>query len=165
MNKKTAVFLGVVFVALMTPVIILLTATKEPRLQISDLAMVEDRSKVNISIGSCKMTVEVVNLSDSIITGLSNREKIGSDGMLFVFKEKSKRAFWMLDMRFDLDIVFFLDDKVINIEARASYPDEDIKKEDLPTYQSKGNANLVLEIDAGRAERCSIGPGDAIRLL
>ncbi|MBU0647944.1 DUF192 domain-containing protein [Patescibacteria group bacterium] len=52
--------------------------------------------------------VEVAN--DDIIRnrGLSGREQPGeNEGMLFIYKEEGFYSFWMKDMKFDLDILFF----------------------------------------------------------
>jgi uncharacterized membrane protein (UPF0127 family) len=132
----------------------------EPPLR--DFTTMADGSRTNISLGICRMTVEVVNTDASRVKGLSGRDEIGSDGMLFAFDEKAKHAFWMPDMRFDLDIIFIDGDRVVDIKADVPYPDEGVESADLPKYTPSESANLVLELDAGRAVECGINIGEDI---
>jgi uncharacterized protein len=110
------------------------------------------------------LKVEVVNTPQSTILGLSGREKIGQDGMLFIFSEKAFRSFWMKDMKFDLDIIWIADRKVVEISRKVPKPELNIPDFRLPVYSPEMNVDMVLEIDSGKADVIGIEVGDEIGL-
>ena len=75
--------------------------------------------------------------------------------MLFDFKNKGNHAFWMKGMRFDLDIIWISEGKVVYIERNFS---KDSKKTVRPGVFS----DKVLEINSGMAEKYGIDVGDEI---
>lgn len=99
-----------------------------------------------------ELLVEVVTDQDSITAGLSNRADLKTldgqtlDGMLFVFKDKTKQNFWMKDMLFDLDICW-LDDLLFLDCTRGVKPPESLRSPEI--YSSLGPANFVLETRPG----------------
>ncbi|MGD9129379.1 MAG: DUF192 domain-containing protein [Candidatus Woesebacteria bacterium] len=115
------------------------------------LLALEDHQLIKIKIAEHILTVEVVNTAESINQGLSGRDKIGSDGMLFVFPEKEIVKFWMKEMRFDLDLVWMDDDKIVDITANVPAPTKDMQLSDLSIYNPKVPVNIVLELEAGKA--------------
>lgn len=99
-----------------------------------------------------ELLIEVVNNQDSITAGLSNRLDLKTldgkqlDGMLFVFKDKSKQNFWMKDMLFALDICWLDDLRFLACE-RAIEPPGSLGS--LMIYSSIKPANFVLETKPG----------------
>jgi len=74
-----------------------------------------------VEIGGRKYWVEVADTNDERIRGLSGRSRLKDDeGMLFVFENKDRYAFWMKEMRFDIYIVWISSGKVVGID-NASY--------------------------------------------
>ncbi|MEI7621190.1 MAG: DUF192 domain-containing protein, partial [Candidatus Moraniibacteriota bacterium] len=76
-------------------------------------------------------------------------------GMLFVFDNPDKYAFWMKDMQFALDILWLKDGKVVFLEKNI-----------LPTFKGTltptEDADQVLEINAGKVDELGIEVGDAV---
>jgi len=66
----------------------------------------EKRSYETITVGDQDLTVEVVNTPSKTELGLSYRDEIGADGMLFELPQKQVPTFWMKGMLFDLDLVW-----------------------------------------------------------
>lgn len=116
-----------------------------------------DRERRTIMVGTIPLEVEVVTSPESTTQGLSGREEIGADGMLFIFPELRTPRFWMPDMKFDIDIVWLNDDTVVDISASVPKPKPEQKA--LPTYSPSEPVNRVLELPAGKAAELGIVPG------
>lgn len=119
----------------------------------------------SITIGDKVLKVEVASTPASISQGLSDRDEIGSDGMLFVFPERMIAQFWMRKMRFDLDIVWIVDGKVAQLDVRVPKPPEGVGLAQLPVYTSQVPVDMVLELPAGAVEALGIGVGDLVGLV
>jgi uncharacterized membrane protein (UPF0127 family) len=131
---------------------------------IDELARLPDHSLVEIEIRGQGLIVEVVNTMASITQGLSDREEIGSEGMLFVLPKKVYTSFWMPRMHFDLDILWFDNERLVQISANVPAPEAETATWKLPKYPSEQAVNLVLEISAGRAAALSLQKGDSLQL-
>lgn len=109
---------------------------------------------------SPQLRLELVCTPKSIQQGLSNRDSIGSDGMLFVYKKASHYKFWMKQMRFNIDMLWIYNDRVIEICPNVAAP----KTEHAPLllYGPDKPADMVLELNAGDAERWDIHIGSKI---
>ena len=98
--------------------------------------------------------LDVADTSEKRSYGLMNRESITpNSGMLFIWKNLQKRAFWMKNTNFNLDL-FFLDKEgqVIEIYKKAKALSEDI-------IYSIQKAMFVLEL---RADEYLIKKGDKL---
>ena len=120
--------------------------------------------KVKVHIADHPLTVEIVNTPESVTQGLSGRDSIGSDGMLFLFPQSDQWNFWMKDMKFDLDMIWLQDGRVVDITKAVSAPRVTTPDEKLPTYSPRVPANMVLEISSGNSEQWDIKIGDLLLL-
>jgi len=126
-------------------------------LQISKYS--QDHGKV--IIGDTKIKVEIADTLEEMKNGLSNRESLDKDkGMLFIFAEPGQPAFWMKDMKFPIDIIWILNDRVVDIAPDLPV----VAGEFLSTYIPKEPANYVLEVNAGFAEEHDIRVGDKVEI-
>lgn len=110
---------------------------------------------VSVVIGDAEVRVEVADTRLERTRGLSERESLFEDeGMLFVFDAPERYTFWMKDMNFPIDIVWFDKSKrVVDITHNAtpdSYPE---------TFQSLVPAQYVLEVASGWTERHGVEIG------
>lgn len=92
--------------------------------------------------------------------GLGGRESLAPDeGMLFVFPQDGRYAFWMKDMKFSIDIIWIAADGtvvyVVPNLSPSSYP---------RSYGPKTPARFVLEVPAGWAAAHYVRIGDIARL-
>ena len=100
-----------------------------------------------------------VEVADNVILmtkGLSGHKPLDdSQGMLFVFAQPADNKFWMKDMTFSIDMVWFdADRKIIFIERGAtpeSYP---------KTFGPNADSQYVLEINSGIADKLGLKIGD-----
>ena len=128
------------------------------------LSNLTDHSIIKIKLAEKVYTVEVVNRPGSIQQGLSSRQQIGSDGMLFVLPVKTYHSFWMIDMQFPLDILWFDNQRLVEITSNVAAPAPNTPVAALPLYTSHKKANLVLEIPGGHANLMSLQVGDQLSL-
>jgi uncharacterized membrane protein (UPF0127 family) len=95
--------------------------------------------------------------------GLSDRNEIGSDGMLFILPSKTIPAFWMKDMRFPLDFVWIDGNVVVDISEHVSNPAPNTQQKDLSLYRPKQAVTHVLELPDGAVNRYTLKIGDAVQ--
>lgn len=111
------------------------------------------------------LTVEVVRSAESVRQGLSDRDQIGSDGMLFIFPRAEMQVFWMYHMKFDLDLIWLRDKKVTGISENVPHPfSPNQDSSTLPRFQSPTTVDMVLEVPAGTAKSWQLRVGDALEL-
>lgn len=80
-----------------------------------------EKKTKTITINGRPFYVELADTPLARQRGLSGREKLAKDeGMLFVFNYPSNYAFWMKDMKFDIDLVYIFDRTVVDIK-RGEY--------------------------------------------
>ena len=101
----------------------------------------------SIMIGGIVLTVELAETSSEQVKGLSDRNALPSDhGMLFVFDHEDYWGFWMKDMKFPLDIIWFdatRDAVFIETNLQACSPNS------CPVYIPTAKSMYVLEVDSG----------------
>ena len=131
---------------------------------LSNLKKVPDRQQVALQIGSQVLSVEVVNSDQSRSLGLSGRNEIGSDGMLFVFPQTSYQQFWMKDMKFPLDFIWIQDGKVVEVMRQIPFPKEHESLSQLPRYIPSKPINMMLEVESGKADEWQIQEGTSVTL-
>jgi len=100
--------------------------------------------------------VEIVDTPELRNQGLSGREFLEkSAGMLFVFFESDRYGFWMKDMRFPIDIIWF-DDEFVVVDVK-----ENLSPESYPEiFKPKEQARFVLEVNAGVVSQQNIKLND-----
>lgn len=109
-----------------------------------------------VIIGNNSWSVEIAKTSDARTNGLSNRMKLyNNEGMLFAFNSMFNQSFWMKDMLFPIDIIFFDSNwKIVLIESNLqpdSYP---------KTFGNNVLSQYVLEINANEAVSYGLKVGD-----
>lgn len=127
-----------------------------------------DAYNIPLMIANKKNFVEIAKTEKQLTRGLSGRDKLKADeGMLFVFTSPGHYGFWMKEMKFDLDLIWIKDKKIIGITAKVSAPVKDkglrIKDNELPVYYPPSGVDLVLEVNAGWSERNGVKIGDEVR--
>lgn len=109
-----------------------------------------------------------VDLAVSLVEhaqGLSGRDTLKEDeGMLFIFDQPAKYSFWMKEMNFPIDIIWFTPSKG---GARDDMHVVYIKKNALPesypeSYVSDQDAKYVLEVVAGFSGKNNLQVGDRV---
>lgn len=116
-----------------------------------------------VTIGdSKKLQLEIVSTPERITQGLSGRDELGADGMLFVFNQPRIPRFWMKEMKFDLDLVWIQDEVVVEITEEVPAPDSNTPLSQLPTYAPSQPVDMVLEIERGKSKEWGLVVGDEV---
>lgn len=95
--------------------------------------------------------------------GLMFRDRIDEDqGMLFVFEAEEVNSFWMLNMKFPIDILWLDSNKrVVHIEAGVP----PCPREPCPSYPTPAPALYVLELKSGVAAAHKVALRDRIDFI
>lgn len=113
----------------------------------------------SIKINNKKINVEVADTPEKQYQGLSGRNELCEKcGMLFVFSGKEKPDFVMRNMKFNLDIIWIKDSKIIKIDKNLLAEDDNPKN----TYSSPKSIDYVLEVNANFCDQNNIKEGDLI---
>lgn len=129
----------------------------------SEVSPVEGQK--TITVGKEEFRVDVASTQEQRKIGLSEHTELADGhGMLFVFDEPSRPAFWMKGMNFPIDIVWIADLRVVQITSSVPTLVRDAQGEQVPTYSPNQPINYVLEISAGEARRKNIKVGDEVKI-
>jgi uncharacterized membrane protein (UPF0127 family) len=135
----------------------------------SPVVIQNGRKYREITVADKKLRVEIADTEAKTLEGLSDRDEIGSDGMLFVFPYQQEVAFWMKGMKFGLDFVWIGRDatgkyKIVDLTPKIPAPENPKNLQSLPTYQPKKPVVMVLEVPFGWVEKNGVKVGDEMRL-
>ena len=125
---------------------------------VSLLPAVPSEKRVELTLANTQLSAVVADTPALRTQGLSGRVKLKeNEGMLFLFEEPAQYPFWMKDMLFPIDMIWFdADRKVVDITKDAtpsSYPE---------LFSPKVKAQYVLEVLSGWAGRHKLKEGDQL---
>jgi uncharacterized membrane protein (UPF0127 family) len=120
--------------------------------------------KSTVTINTKTFTVDLAKNEKEKMIGLSGRNSLDENsGMLFIFSKKDQYSFWMKDMKFPIDIIFIDTDKVVDVIQNAPVPStKNVAL--LPIYKGAQQANYILEVKAGVAQKNKIKIGDKVTI-
>ncbi len=103
--------------------------------------------------------VEVADSFRKLSVGLMNHEKLEKNGgMLFIFGSDEGHGFWMMNMKFSIDIIWLdRNQKVVYIINEAQPCTSMLGCE---TYTSDKLSRYVVELRAGTAKEMKLKVGD-----
>jgi uncharacterized membrane protein (UPF0127 family) len=93
--------------------------------------------------------------------GLSGRINLPEgNGMLFIFSKPDRYSFWMKDMNFPIDMIW------LDQNRQVVYIEKDAQPTSYPaTFTPNTDAEYVLEVPAGFAEKNNLEEGDHTEFL
>lgn len=116
-----------------------------------------------VKIENTEIEVEIAKTPEERAKGLSGRAYLDENkGMLFIFPSGSNAIFWMKDMKFDIDIIWIKDSKVIKIDKDIKAPPPNTPDDKLSLYPSEKPIDYVLEVNSGFADKKEIKVGDSV---
>lgn len=117
--------------------------------------------------GSVKtqLKVEIADTNEERNKGLGFRQSLATDsGMLFIHDTQKKYTYWMKGMQFPIDIMWVLNDEIVDIIPNIPPPIEGQNDDTLERYLSTVDVNRVLETNANFVKSNNIQNGDKIIL-
>ncbi len=111
-----------------------------------------------ISINDQKIKTYLADTDEKQRLGLSIFSELGRDeGMLFEYQSPQKPAFWMKDMKLDIDIVWILNNTIVGITPDLSHFSPSVK------YYPEQDIDTVLEVNAGYCKRNKVEVGNEVK--
>ena len=87
------------------------------------------------------------------------KESLSSDeGMLFVFEKEDMHSFWMLNMKFPLEIIWISQEGRVVYIAKSLYPCDEGCESIIP----REKARYVLEVNAGFVDKYNVSIGEKV---
>jgi len=103
----------------------------------------------SIAIRDQTVRLEIARTPDEQAKGLGDRDSLDwGHGMLFEYSEPRFAGFWMKDMRFDIDIVWIREGRIVDFSHRVKHSPEGPG----PTIRPRELVDTVLEVPAGFAQ-------------
>jgi hypothetical protein len=120
---------------------------------------VTDSNTARISFVGVTLTVDLATTPAEQQQGLSGRDSLPTNhGMLFIFQQAGQWGFWMPNMKFPLDIIWFDSNKqVVFIEQDLAPCTPTL----CPIYIPPTAALYVLEVNAGFVKAHDVVLGDS----
>ena len=112
-----------------------------------------------VEIGDQRYRVVLSVTSEERQQGLSDRDRIGADGMLFINPTREQSQFWMYHMKFPLDFVWIADGKVVDLHQNVPAP---TGENDIVRLQPVQPADMVIEFPSGTIGRENITIGTRV---
>jgi len=107
--------------------------------------------------------VEIAHTPAQRAQGLMYRTRMPADqGMLFLFPQPRRMAFWMKNTKIPLDILFFDANQRL---VRAHYRVPPCVAAPCPHYPSGSVSAWVLELNGGIAEALNLAPGARLQVI
>ena len=121
--------------------------------------LTSDYTEGVVQINGVSINVDLAENTKEQEQGLSGRAPLlENQGMLFVFDKSDEYYFWMKEMNFSIDIIWFDENqKIVYIQENAnpeSYP---------VLFGSKQNSKYVLEVSAGFVAKNNLKIGDSFQ--
>jgi hypothetical protein len=108
-------------------------------------------------IAGVVLTVEVAETASAQEKGLSGRSSLPIDhGMLFILPHSGYWSFWMIDMKFPLDIIWFNSTRQV-VFTEPNLPP--CTPQNCPAITPTVKSMYVLEVNAGFIASHQIGMG------
>jgi hypothetical protein len=124
----------------------------------------EGYAQAEVIVHGQTVRVDVADTPEKQALGLGGRKRLGPlEGMLFVYAQRGRPAFWMRGMVLPIDMIWLDNRRVVHIEPNVPPPVPGAQPADLPTYAPPAPANFVLELAAGRAKVLGLRVGDRVR--
>ena len=127
--------------------------------QIASFFSVPESGWRSVRMGNEIFRLEVAATEDKRIKGLAGRDGMpGDQGIIFVFDEAGSYGITMQGMRFDLDIIWVRNKQIVDIVENAK-PSMALEQK---VYYPISDADTVIELNAGTAERLNLNQGDRL---
>jgi len=123
----------------------------------------QQRPSNRITIDGVVLIVDLATTPAEQQQGLSGRDSMAPDhGMLFVFQTEDYWSFWMIEMKFPLDMIWF------NSSRQAVFFEQNLPPcgpSSCPIFTPTVKAMYVLEVNAGFIAAHQISLGDKFDFL
>jgi len=162
MAKRAQVLIPIAIAAAIIGIAGIVSLPSEVKLQQVDFPV------GTIKIDDIVLSVKIADTDANMARGLMFEEKLPYDkGMLFVFDKPETRSMWMLNMQFNIDVIWFDDNgNVVSIDRNVppcmTTVEIFVCKEN---GVSSDNTQYVLEVTAGFVDKFEITEDSKLELI
>ena len=117
--------------------------------------------EASVTINGKTIEIEIADEPDERSRGLMFRESLTKDtGMLFLFDREDFYSFWMMNVNFNLDLIW------INSNGNVVHIERDVPScfMSCPTYAPREAARYVLELNSGVANELDLLVGSFVSI-
>jgi len=163
MPTRTGVLIPIVVAAIIIGVAGMLTIPTDVKLESVEFP------RGTVKLDDKILEVQIADTKELRTRGLSwNPEKLPyNEGMLFVFEGSETRPMWMLNMQFNLDVIWF--DENANVVAIEKNVPQCITTVEVVACRENGvsgdNAKYVLEVTAGFVDKFNITENSKMEII
>ena len=162
MPTRTGVLIPLVVAAIIIGVAGMLTLPTDVKLESVEFP------RGTIKLGDQILEVQIADSDSLRVRGLMFQNELPYDeGMLFVFDGSSTRAMWMLNMQFNLDVIWF-DENANVVAIEKDVPPCKTTVEGVACREngvSGDNAKYVLEVTAGFVDQFNITENSKMEII
>ena len=162
MAKRAQVLIPIAIAAAIIGIAGIVSLPSEVKLQQVDFPV------GTIKIDDIVLSVKIADTDANMARGLMFEEKLPYDkGMLFVFDKPETRSMWMLNMQFNLDVIWFdADGNIVSIDKNVP---PCMTTVEIFVCQENGvssdNTKYVLEVTAGFVDKFGITKDSKLELV
>lgn len=115
-----------------------------------------------VQINGVTVNIELADNFEERAKGLMFRDKLSENaGMLFVFENEGNYPFWMMNMKFNLDMIWIdSNGKIVHIAKDVPPCGTSCKAVD-----PNRNARYVLEVNSGFVDKYGVIEGSLVRIV
>lgn len=113
-----------------------------------------DGVEIEAIVANVPLMLKVASTPESQAQGYMNSQSEPKDGegLLFIYDSDQPLGFWMKNVKFPLDVIFF--DSFMNYLGHETMePGEGLSDEEQKIYSSKKPARFAVEVPAGWCDR------------
>ena len=162
MPTRTGVLIPIVAAAIIIGVAGMLTLPTDIKLESVEFP------RGTIKLDDKILVVQIADSDSLRVRGLMFQDELPyNEGMLFVFDESGTRPMWMLNMQFNLDVIWFDENaNVVAIEKNVPLCQTTIEVVACRENGVSGdNAKYVLEVTAGFVDKFNITENSKLEII
>ena len=162
MPTRTQVLVPIVIAAIIIGVAGMLTIPTDVKLEYVEFP------RGTIKLDDKILVVQIADTDSLRVRGLMFQDELPyNEGMLFVFDESGTRPMWMLNMQFNLDVIWF--DENANVVAIEKNVPPCKTTVEVVACRENGvtgdNAKYVLEVTAGFVDKFNITENSKLEII
>ena len=161
MATRTQALIPITIAAVIVGVVGLMSIPSESKLESVEFP------RGTIKVDDVPLEVQIADTEPRRVRGLMFQDQLPYDqGMIFVFDEPGLYSLWMLNMQFNLDMIWFDENgKVVHIEKDVPPCKSALEIATCQSVVPEGDALYVLEVTAGFIDQNNITKDSVLNII
>lgn len=161
MTTRTQALVPISIAAVIVGIVGLMSIPSESKLESVEFP------RGTIKVDDVPLEVQIADTEPRRVRGLMFQDQLPYDqGMIFVFDEPGLYSLWMLNMQFNLDMIWFdANGKVVHIEKDVPPCKSALEIATCQSIIPEGDALYVLEVTAGFVDQNNITEDSELSII